>query len=54
MTKAKRDCFAYKRGSRYIPPECTALDELYCKEGECRFYKRRYDAEGDESDGHKT
>ena len=26
--------------------ECTALDKLYCKEGECRFYKDRQDMAG--------
>ena len=39
----KTDCFAYKRG-RQNPrrkAECAALDKLYCKEGECRFYKEQ-------------
>ena len=42
MTRAKTDCFAYKPGQQKPPrrkAECTALDKLYCKEGECRFYK---------------
>ena len=36
------DCFAYKPGQQKPPrrkAECMALDKLYCKEGECRFYK---------------
>lgn len=42
MTKAKTDCFAYKPGQQKPPrrkAECTALDKLYCRDGECRFYK---------------
>ena len=42
MTRAKTDCFAYRPGQQKPPrrkAECTALDKLYCKEGECRFYK---------------
>ena len=42
MTRAKTDCFAYKPGQQKPPrrkAECMALDKLYCKEGECRFYK---------------
>ena len=48
MTKAKTDCFAYKPGqqSPRRKAECTALDKLYCKEGECRFYKDRQDMAG--------
>ena len=48
MTRVKTDCFAYKPG-RQNPrrkAECTALDKLYCKEGECRFYKDRQDMVG--------
>ena len=44
MTRAKTDCFAYKPGQQKPPrrkAECTALDKLYCKEGECRFYKEK-------------
>ena len=44
MTKAKTDCFAYKPGQQKPPrrkAECMALDKLYCKEGECRFYKAK-------------
>lgn len=41
MTRAKTDCFAYKPGSQNPrrKAECTALDKLYCRDGECRFYK---------------
>ena len=49
MTRAKTDCFAYKPGQQKPPrrkAECTALDKLYCKEGECRFYKDRQDMVG--------
>ena len=43
MTRVKTDCFAYKPGqqSPRRKAECTALDKLYCKEGECRFYKEQ-------------
>lgn len=43
MTRAKTDCFAYKPGqqSPRRKAECTALDKLYCKEGERRFYKEQ-------------
>ena len=44
MTRAKTDCFAYKPGQQKPPrrkAECTALDKLYCKEGERRFYKEQ-------------
>ena len=43
MTRAKTDCFAYKPG-RQNPrrkAECAALDKLYCRDGECRFYKEQ-------------
>lgn len=48
MTRAKTDCFAYKPGQQNPrrKAECTALDKLYCKEGECRFYKDRQDMAG--------
>lgn len=41
MNKAKTDCFAYKPGQQNPcrKAECTALDKLYCRDGECRFYK---------------
>lgn len=29
----KEDCFAYKNKT------CSALNELYCKKEECKFYK---------------
>lgn len=43
MTRAKTDCFAYKPGqqSPRRKAECMALDKLYSKEGECRFYKEQ-------------
>ena len=43
MTRAKTDCFAYKPGqqSQRRKAECMAMDKLYCKEGECRFYKEQ-------------
>lgn len=49
MTRAKTDCFAYKPGQQKPPrrkAECTALDKLYCKEGERSFYKDRWDMAG--------
>ena len=44
MTRAKTDCFAYHPGQQKPPrrkAECTALDKLYCRDGECRFYKEQ-------------
>lgn len=49
MIKAKTDCFAYKPG-QHTPrrkTECTALDRMYCREGERRFYKSREDVGGE-------
>ena len=49
MTRAKTDCFAYKPCKQKPPrrkAECTALDKLYCRDGECRFYKDRRDMAG--------
>ena len=48
MTRAKTDCFAYRPGQQKPrrKAECTALDKLYCKEGECRFHKDRQDMVG--------
>lgn len=49
MTRAKTDCFAYKPGQQKPPrrkAECMALDKLYCRDGECRFYKDRQDMVG--------
>ena len=49
MTRAKTDCFAYNPG-QYKPrrrkAERTALDKLYCRDGECRFYKAAEDVVG--------
>lgn len=39
MAEVKRDCFAYNKGS-YSKP-CIALDDLYCKKEECKFYKTK-------------
>lgn len=53
MTRAKTDCFAYHPGQQKPPrrkAECTALDKLYCGDGECRFYKERQDAVGYQKD----
>ena len=52
MTRAKTDCFAYKPGqqSPRRKAECTALDKLYCREGECRFYKAAEDVVGYQKD----
>lgn len=33
----KEDCFAYRKEKE----ECNALNELYCKNEECKFYKNR-------------
>ena len=30
-----KDCFSYNKG------KCTALNDLYCKYEECRFYKKK-------------
>lgn len=49
MTRAKTDCFAYKPGQQKPPrrkAECMALDKLYCRDGECSFYKDRQDMAG--------
>ena len=53
MTRAKTDCFAYKPGQQKPPrrkAECTALDKLYCRDGECRFYKAAEDVAGYQKD----
>lgn len=31
----KTDCFAYKKNLN----KCGALEILYCKDGDCRFYR---------------
>lgn len=56
MTRAKTDCFAYKPGQQKPrrKAECTALDKLYCRDGECRFYKDRQDMAGYPKDGYDT
>jgi hypothetical protein len=41
IMEAKTDCFAYEKGSfldsRY--ELCNALNNLYCRNGKCKFYK---------------
>lgn len=48
MTRAKTDCFAYKPGQQNPrrKAECTALDKLYCRDGECRFHKEQQSVAG--------
>ncbi len=38
--QVKTDCFAYAKG------ECKALKELYCRTGECNFYKPKGENDG--------
>lgn len=33
----KEDCFAYERDKH----ECKCLNELYCENENCKFYKRK-------------
>ena len=35
----KTDCFAYC--TKNVKPSCSALTEMICKNGECKFYKTR-------------
>lgn len=35
----KTDCFAYKSDNTYNG--CNALNKLYCKFEECKFYKNK-------------
>ena len=37
FNSVKKDCFAY--GS--ISNKCSALNELYCKKENCKFYKTK-------------
>ena len=37
MAEIKTDCFAYKEKLK----KCVALDDLYCKREECKFYKSK-------------
>ncbi len=43
MKSARTDCFAYRPGQRSPRKkvECAALNELYCINEECRFYKKK-------------
>lgn len=36
MNNIHKDCFAYQDGS---VKGCSILKELYCKSGQCKFYK---------------
>lgn len=38
MAEIKRDCFAF-RVNGVGKPKCSALTDLYCKDGKCGFYK---------------
>lgn len=48
MTRVKTDCFAYRPGQQNPrrKAECAALDKLYCRDGECRFYKYKEPVKG--------
>ena len=35
----KRDCFAYRNGK--TGEKCHALDDLYCRLENCKFYKEK-------------
>lgn len=35
----KKDCFAFIEKNRH--QGCRALNKLYCKNEECKFYKRK-------------
>lgn len=37
MRRVNEDCFAYDKEKK----DCKALDCLYCKQGECKFYKEK-------------
>lgn len=37
MSGIKEDCFAYSKDRN----RCNALKSLYCKDGECGFYKKK-------------
>ena len=37
MRKVNEDCFAYDKEKN----DCKALDCLYCKREECKFYKKK-------------
>lgn len=38
MSDVKTDCFSYEDRGRY-GGICKALNGMYCKRGECKFYK---------------
>ena len=35
--KTREDCFAFDKEKR----ECNALDDLYCENEKCKFYKKK-------------
>lgn len=37
MREVNEDCFAYDKDKKV----CKALDCLYCKKEECKFYKKK-------------
>lgn len=37
--EAKTDCFAYRKKGE--AEACSALNALYCKHEDCKFYKKR-------------
>lgn len=37
----KEDCFAYNGKISLEKERCSALDDLYCKNCDCSFYKTR-------------
>lgn len=39
MSSVKTDCFAYRSGEGGRKECCEAMNALYCKTGECKFYK---------------
>lgn len=40
MAEIKKDCFAF-RVNGVGTMKCNALNDLYCKDGKCGFYKTR-------------
>lgn len=37
----KKDCFAYNSNVSLEKERCSALDDLYCKNCKCAFYKTK-------------
>lgn len=40
MFEVKKDCFAYDETKVSDKDRCKALNELYCRKENCRFYKK--------------